>query len=197
MNVTMKSLLTAMAVIGIALLLGAGSFALTMRFPLDNTIVNNGPWQTDLSMGSKQASLHMRARIAIIGLFALKKSEAVYFIARTDSEGRPLNSSCDYRIEGRDLPSRWWSITALGPTFFLIPNEAGRYSVTWANAARERDGSYVIRLSPDRKEGNWISTGSRKTGQINLTLRLYRPPAAVLEKPGDVELPAIIQEACR
>ncbi|MBN2160330.1 MAG: DUF1214 domain-containing protein [Spirochaetes bacterium] len=193
----MRSFLKIAALVAAAFLLGAGSFGLAVYFPPEGAIVTNGPWQTDLSVGSKQTGMHMRARVALMGLFALKKSEAVYFIAREDSEGRPLDSSCDYRLEGRDLPARWWSITALGPTFFLIPNDEGRYSVTWANVARERDGRYVIRLSPERKEGNWIPTGSRDAGRINLTLRLYRPPASVLERPGGVELPTIVREACR
>ena len=117
-----------LAVILIAVILGVGSFALTIRFPAKGTIVTNGPWETDLSAGSPQSGMYMRARVAIMALFALNKSEAVYFIARKDSEGNPLNSRCNYRIEGTDMPARWWSITALGWNYFLIPNEANRYS---------------------------------------------------------------------
>ena len=186
-----------LAVILIAVILGVGSFALTIRFPQKVTIVSNGAWETDLSVGSPQTDMYMRARVALLGLFALNKSEAVYFLARKDSEGNPLNSRCNYRIEGKDMPARWWSITALGGNYFLIPNEANRYSCNWANILRNPDNSYVIKMSAKRQEGNWISTGTKDQGQFNLNLRLYKPYPVVLGKPESIELPRIIKEVCR
>lgn len=190
----MKKILTALAIAAAAFLLGAGSFALAIAFPRGSAMATSGPWQTDLTVGSAQTGPYMRARIALMGLFALKKTEAVYYIARTDSAGNPLDAKYDYRIEGRDVPARWWSITALGWDFHLIPNEAGRYSFNWANVAREPDRAYVIRLSPNKKEGNWLPAGAPDGGSIALTLRLYRPELSVLEKPGSVDLPRIVRE---
>ncbi|HOD16380.1 MAG TPA: DUF1214 domain-containing protein [Spirochaetota bacterium] len=190
----MKKLLSALAITAAALLLGAGSFALAIAYPRAGAMAGSGPWQTDLTVGSAQTGPYMRARIAIMGLFALRKTEAVYYIARADSAGDPLDANYDYRIEGRDVPARWWSITALGWDFHLIPNEAGLYSFNWANVKRKPDGSYVIRLSPHKKEGNWLPAGAPDGGSIALTLRLYRPEPAVLEKPGSVDLPRIIRE---
>jgi len=193
----MKSFWKYPAVILIAVILGVGSFALTLRFPQKGTIVYNGAWETDLSVGSPQTDMYMRARIALIGLFALNKVEAVYFIARKDSDGNPLNSRCSYRIEGKDMPARWWSITALGWNYFLIPNEADRYSYNWANISRNPDNSYVIKLSASREGRNWISTGTKDQGQFNLILRLYKPYPVVLDKPATIELPRIIKEVCQ
>lgn len=191
---SMKLFWKYLAVIIIAVILGVGSFALMIRFPAKGTIVSNGPWETDLSVGSPQSGRYMRARVALMALFALNKSEAVYFVARKDSEGNPLNSRCDYRIEGKDMPARWWSITALSWNYFLIPNEANRYSYNWANISRNTDNSYVIKISAKRQEGNWISTGTKDQGQFNLNLRLYKPYPIVLREPESIELPRIIKE---
>ena len=98
------------------------------------------------------------------------------------------------RAPGWNAPARWWSITALGWDYHLIPNEAGRYSFNWANVKRGPDGGYMIRLSPHKKDGNWLPSGAPGGGSIALTLRLYRPEPAVLEKPGAVDLPRIVRE---
>lgn len=193
----MKTFLKILAVSAAAIVLGAGSFALVMAFPPENTVVSNGPWQTDLSVGSVQTGMYMRARIALIGLFALRKTEAVYFTARADSKGGPLDSRCDYRIEGKDLPARWWSITAVGWNYYLIPNEANRYSFNWANVARGPGGGYVIHLSSQKKEGNWLPSGSPDQGRLSLVLRLYLPAEEVLKTPGSIELPRIVSEGIR
>jgi hypothetical protein len=192
-----KQFLKMLAVPLAAALLGAASFAVVIAVPCGNTIASNGPWQTDLAVGSEHTGLYMRARVALMGLFALRRSEAVYFIARADSDGRPLESRCDYRIEGGDLPARWWSITALGWNYYLIPNSANRYSFNSAGVTRGPGGTWVIRLSPDKKEGNWLPSGSPKQGRINLNLRLYRPEASVLASPATVKLPRIVREGCR
>lgn len=192
-----KSALKYLAVILIAVVIAAISFALTIYIPSEGTIIYNGPWQTDLSVGSAQSGIYMRARISLMGLFALNKSEAVYFIAQNDSQGKPLDSRCDYRIEGGNLPARWWSITVLGWNYFLIPNEHNRYSYNWANISCNADKSYVIKLSTQRKAGNWIPTGSKDQGQFNLNLRLYKPYPLVLEEPGNINLPRIIKEECQ
>ena len=192
----MKQFLKFLAVPIVAAVLGAGSFAVLIAVPYGNTVVNNGPWQADLAVGSVQTGIYARSRTALMGLFALRTSEAVYFIARADSGGRPLESRCDYRIEGRDLPSRWWSVTALGWNFYLIPNEANRYSFNSANVKRDPGGSYVIRLSSKKQEGNWLPSGSQKQGRINLNLRLYLPDEGVLKNPGAVVLPRIVREGC-
>jgi len=191
-----KSFAKYLAIILVSAVIGVGSSALAIYLPLKGSMVYNGPWQTNLSIGSTQTGLYMRARMALMGLFALNKSEAVYFIANHDSQGKPLNSRCDYRIEGEDLPARWWSITVLGRNYFLIPNEDNRYSHNWANISSNPDKSYVIKLSSQRQDGNWISTGVKDQGKFRLNLRLYKPYPILLEKPGSIKLPRIIREEC-
>lgn len=187
----MKILLKIVGIGLLGLFLGIVSLLVLFNFPLENTVITNGPWQTDLSIGSSQTGIYARARVALIGLFAFKRSEVVYYIAKQDSDGRPLNSKHIYRIEGKDLDTKWWSITIVGWNFFLIPNVQKRYSYNWARVVRNRDRSYTIRLSEKKRKGNWLPTGG---GTFYINLRLYRPGQSVHENPGNISLPRIIRE---
>src|SRR5262249_5932959 len=128
-------------------------------------------------------------------LLALRSSEALYFIASVDADGRRLRSSCDYRIEGRDPPARWWSITLYADDMFLIPNRLARYSYGGSNVMREPDGHFVIHVAASERTGNWLPSGDHR--QLHLTLRLYGPSAAVLAHPEQAPLPSLVTEACR
>jgi hypothetical protein len=45
--------------------------------------VTNGLWRTNLALGSSQAGLYVRALVARTGLFALNRSETIYFIIQS------------------------------------------------------------------------------------------------------------------
>jgi hypothetical protein len=74
--------------------------------------VSDGPWRTSLYTGSSEGGPYLRAHIAVHGLLALSREETIYYTAADDGEGNVLDGNCAYRIEGRDPPTRWWSITA-------------------------------------------------------------------------------------
>jgi hypothetical protein len=90
---------------------GLGITALTLRQAASPSIAL-GAWLTDPLAGNTKADLYTRARIAVTGLFALDKSETLYFVARQDDKGQALRSRCQYRISGVQPAARWWSITA-------------------------------------------------------------------------------------
>src|SRR5260221_8008708 len=90
--------------------------------------VGDGPGRTSRYTGSSEGGPYLRARIAVHGLLALSREETIYYTAERDSEGKTLDGSCAYHIEGRDPPARWWSITAYGADDFLIPDTGDRYS---------------------------------------------------------------------
>jgi len=140
--------------------------------------------------------MYLRAVIARVGLFALNKTETIYYNADRDDEGRGLRSGCDYRIEGQEVPARWWSITLYGADNFLVANPQHRYSYNMKNVAREPDGSYKIFVSRSAHAGNWIPSGEAEQA-LALSLRCYNPEAVLYEKPEAVELPRIIREGCR
>ena len=192
----MKLILKILICLLVALVLGIGSALLLIKFsPIDKSRVVNGPWRTSLSIGSPQAGIYLRAWVALNGLFALNKTETVYFSADTDEDGQSLRSGCDYRVEGRDMAARWWSITVYGADNYLIPNEAMRNAFNDQDVAKNADGRYTISVSSTPKRGNWLPSGNQD--QLYLTLRLYNPLPEVYHKPAELELPQIIKEACR
>ena len=191
----MKFVLKCLAVLVIVLILGIFSAIKMVNSPPEGAWIKNGPWRINLAIGSKQAGMYARAFVARFGLFALQKSEAIYYGAQTDNEGQPLRSSCDYRIEGTDLDARWWSITAYGSDQYLIPNQQNRWSFNGKNVKREADGSYVITLSSKPKGKNWLPSGN--FDQVYLSIRLYNPAQATYENPGAITLPRIVKEECR
>ena len=75
--------------------------------------------KTNLTAGSAQSNPYQRAFVAIHGLFALNQSEAIYYTATADNDGRRARRSiAAMRSAGRDPDARWWSITAYRPTTF-------------------------------------------------------------------------------
>lgn len=194
---TIRRISRYLLVVVVALALGVGSAALGVNFITQKSLIRNGAWYTGLTYGSEQAGMYTRAAVAIVALFALNKSEVIYYTADTDDAGQLLRSSCDYRIEGTNLDpySSWWSITAYGGDNFLIPNEQNRYSYSNKNIEYDADGNFTIFLSSTPKTGNWLPTGNQN--KIILMLRMYNPAPSVYENLDTIELPHIIKEECK
>ena len=178
----------------VAVALGVGSaYYLVLHGTGQQDIVINGPWRTSLAAGGVDADMYTRAHVALVGLLALNKTETIYYTANRDSRGEPFDPACSYRIEGRDPDARWWSITAYGRDFYLIPNPQKKYAVGKTNMVRAADGSFIIRLSQAPVDGNWIATSP---DGFEITLRLYNPGPRVLANADTVELPTITRETC-
>lgn len=189
----MKRLAIGGAMVLIAALLGICSAWLMLRYG-DGAVVN-GAWRTDLTIGSPAADPYTRARVAISGLFALNRSETIYFAARTDDDGQKLSGACTYRITGTMLPARWWSITAYGTDHFLIPNAPGRYSFNMKSVEPDAAGAFEVAASGSEQPGHWLPTGP---DGFELTLRLYNPAADVAAHPEQLALPHIKRQGdCR
>lgn len=193
----MKTALRYLCIVLVALVLGIGSALYWLaRSPLDSNWVRKGPWKTNVLTGNEQSGMYDRARVAITGLLALKRSEALYFVADTDDGGEPLRARCEYKIESKDFDARWWSVTAYGSKYFLIPNEQRRYSFNGNTVARDPDGFFRIHLSSMPKEKNWIPTG-QKDQKLHITLRLYNPSPGIIGDSSSADLPHIIRGVCR
>jgi hypothetical protein len=193
---TLKIVLAVLAVLVIGGAIGYGTAVAAYEGMYSRGMVRNGQWVTNLAAGSSEAGLYARATVALHGLLALDKSETVYYQCVGDDKGEQLRSNCDYRIEGRPLDARWWSITLYGQDDFLIPNEQRRYSFNTNTVKLSPDGSYVIYLSGSLKEGNWLPSGTGDQ-KVVLTLRLYNPGQSVYDNPGGIELPRIIRDGCK
>jgi hypothetical protein len=189
MRIALKIL--GMLVVGIVLGLAATWFTV-FRGTMAGS-VSDGAWKTSLYAGSSEGGPYLRAAIAVHGLLALNRRETIYYTAAADSDGAALNGGCVYQITGRDPPARWWSVTAYGADDFLIPNAAGRYSVSMNSVARRADGSFTITVAKDAAAANGIPVAE---APFNLSLRLYNPDAAVAADPAHVALPVIRKVRC-
>lgn len=193
MKKPLKIVISVLVVLILGGLIGYGTAVLAYEGMFSRGTVINGQWATNLTIGSSEANPYVRANIALHFLLALAKSETMYYNCIGDDKREPLRSDCDYRIEGKGIDTRWWSITAYGQDDFLIPNEQKRYSFNINTVKTNPDGSYVIYLSSSPKEGNWLPSGDKKQN-IGLSLRLYNPGPSVYADPGGIELPRIVKK---
>ncbi len=131
----------------------------------------------------------LRAAIALGGLGALEQSEAMYFMARSDSDGDMLTGKHAYRWR---LPSDgvpvdgFWSLTMYEADgegrFFLVDNSIVRYSIgdRSSDFVRNEDGSVDILIQTDEPVGemkrNWLPA---PPGEMCLALRAYIPGAPI------------------
>lgn len=171
-----------MVLTGLVLGLGSAWYVITGA---GGTAVAYGSWEINPLVGSAAAGPWDRARVAHHALLGLTREEAVYYVASRDSAGRPLSADATYRISGQDIPARWWSITAYGPDYFLMPNAEGRYSFNSETVTRAEDGGFVLRVSRVPRTGDWLPLGEAE--RFDLLLRLYNPEG----RPTASELPLI------
>lgn len=163
-----------------------------------NSSVVDGYWVGDLDVGSSEADLQVRARIARKGLYALKRSEAVYYTRSLDDSGRPLDASCTYRLSGYEIPARWWSITLYDDESFLARNDDKAHSINSetieysANAWEAKIGP--VEPSSGPIAGNLLST--KGTTSFDLTLRLYEPIKAFPAGAVEAGFPKLERLAC-
>jgi hypothetical protein len=181
-----------------ALLLGIGSawYMIERGSPLTTNKV--GPWASWTSEGNPNADAYTKAHLARSGRLPLTSTVARYFVARTDSEGYRLTSSCEYSIEGRALNARWWSLAVYDDYGGLIDNPSGRYSFNSEEALRHADGTFRINLAPKARPENWLPSGDVDQYLI-LLLRIYSPRDTDSSGIGlipDERLPKIERKAC-
>lgn len=150
--------------------------------------IENGCWrgQNLAEVGTNQL---LTARIAVATLYALNPSEVIYLVANSDSKGEELSSENDYVIKGIPLDARYWSITLYAEDYFLVPNEADKFSYNLHNVRYESDSSFVINISSLKKEHNWLPSGDK--GKFYLTIRMYHPQEHVYKDIQSVQLPTI------
>jgi hypothetical protein len=76
---------------------------------------------------------------------------------------------------------------------WLIPNPAGRYSVSMNSVARGENGRFVVTLDQTQITKHWIPVAN---GRFDLSIRLYNPAAEVTADPARVPLPVIHRISC-
>ncbi len=156
---------------------------------------NYSGWYGSAVTGSADAGPWLRARVAISGLLALNKSQAIYLTRKTDDDGAPLREECRYRVTGGPIPGQWWSVTVYAADNFLPLNDDDALSFDATEVARDEAGRWSATLAPTRPEGQaWAST--RKAGNFDITLRIYQPSAAAQADFGSIPLPKVTRLSC-
>lgn len=180
-------------VVGIALGLGALWLATNRGFM--GGAIANGPWQTSLNYGIKSTDAMTRAAVARGGLLALPATETVYWQTARDSAGAALDGKCVYRLSGRALDARWWSVTIYDEAGYLMPNAVRVWSVNGANVPLDAAGRWQVTIAPTRPaSGGWLPSDAAQP--FHLTLRMYNPGRAFMANPDTAELPRIEKEGC-
>ena len=162
---------------------------------LTSGAIVNGPWTTSLGFGTKATDPVTRAAVARAGLLALPAKETVYWSAKTDAAGALLDGNCRYRLSGKPLAARWWSVTIYDAKGYLVANPANIWSVNGANVALDAKGKWRVTIAPDKPaEGAWLP--GTKGQPFHLTLRMYNPGQAFRADPAKAVLPQIVREGC-
>ena len=157
--------------------------------------IRNGPWTTSLGYGTKATDPLTRAMVARSGLLALPAKETIYWMAKADASGAPLDGNCRYGLSGKPLDARWWSVTIYDAKGYLVANPADIWSVNGANVALDAKGEWRVMIAPDKPaEGAWLP--GAKGQPFHLTLRMYNPGQAFRADPAKAVLPQIVREGC-
>ncbi len=139
-----------------------------------------------------------RARVALGGLGALPRTEAIYLTAVADKTGAPLTGAKAYTVH---LPAHlpvgaFWSLTMYQPDaggrLFFVDTPSKRFAVgdRTPELRAERDGSYDIFVQPNAPSGervvNWLPSPK---GPFRVIFRAYLPGPGFLD--GSFKLPPV------
>src|SRR5271157_2765592 len=147
----------------------------------------------------------LRAAAALAGIYGNSAEEAVYPMAKTGSDGQPLDGSKhNYTLTfaaGQFPPvNAFWSVTMYdGKTQLLIENPINRYLINspmLPGLKKNKDGSLTLYIQKDApsadKKSNWLPAPD---GPIYLVMRLYwpktEPPSILPPGEGTWQPPAI------
>ncbi|WP_430911479.1 DUF1214 domain-containing protein [Methylobacterium sp. sgz302541] len=180
--------------LGAGLGLGSADWATRGGYPFGGVPV--GSWTAWPRSGSVGSDPYTRAVNARRGEIALAIGEGMLLTAASDDAGRGLDAGCTYRIAGNTPPARAWTLTVAGRGKRDPERPLLREGFTSTEVLRERDGRFVVTLSPEVEPGNWLPT-PRASGPLRLALRLYDTPVAASVASLDRDaLPAITRVGC-
>lgn len=182
--------------VGIVLIGGLGSSWYSIEHGISFATQTIGPWTTWPAAALPDADPYTRAHFARLGILPLSAENAQTYIARVDSEGRTLHSSCDYVIEGHAIATHWWSIGAFDSRGRLIANTAERYAFTSDTIVLAPDGQFSVVLSRDVQPGNWLPVGG--AGRVAIAFTVIDLGIRSVVQEGEIEklLPVIKRSNC-
>ena len=184
--------------LGIVLIGGLGSSWYMVEAGSRLTTRAVGPWVVWTAAARSDADPYTRAHFARTGTLPLSTDVAQTFLAKTDSDGQKLHSSCEYVVDGRDLSAAWWSLSVFDDKGRLISNPAQRYAFTSETIAKAPDGSFTVALARDARPSNWLPTSG--AGRLSLILTVLDAKGQGQSASGatnSLTLPMIRRVVCR
>jgi hypothetical protein len=162
--------------ISLALLLGFGSTYWAVSGDYLFGKVRAGVWQGAPRVGSRDADPYARAVVARNAEIPLGVGEGITLTATSDDAGRPLQSTCVYRVGSTTPQARYWTITLHDEDGRPVFSELERSGFTSAEVLRDAEGRFTILVSRNPMPGNWLRMP--EGGRPGLALRLYDTPVA-------------------
>jgi hypothetical protein len=177
---------------------GAAIGIYTARLALDANLSGDlaraGPWEIRMSESLDSADPYARAERSRSGAIPLAAGEGFTLAAHSDSDGRPLDGRCVYRVAGETPAARFWSLTLFDEAGRLVANAARRQSFSSTELARDDKGRYEISVASDVQPGDWLPAPAE--GGFILLLRLYDTPVGAGASVTRQQVPAISRQAC-
>ncbi len=174
--------------------LGAASAWATLELGRSSFGETYGQWAHSRAAGSQAAGPYTRAIIARDGLLALSAREALYFTLTRDDQGDAMQESCIYELTGRELDSRWWSVTLYADDNFLVQNTDHAASIDASHVSVGSGGYWRARVAPVRGDATyWLSSRAARRN-FSLTLRVYNPHRDF--RPSAETLPVLTRASC-
>lgn len=183
-----------LAMVVIGLVVGAASAIIALKHVGMGSEEYSG-WSGSRVTGSAEAGPLLRARVALTGLLALNRSQAIYFTRKVDDLGEPLREDCHYRLVGGPLPGKWWSITAYASDDYLPQNQDDALSVDASEVTPDKRGIWEAEVGPSPNPAMpWLST--RQAGEFDLTLRIYNPASQAQRDFASIAFPKVERISC-
>ncbi len=157
---------------------------------------NYSGWYGSSVTGSRDADPWLRARVAVSGLLALNKSQALYFTRKTDDGGEPLREECRYRVTGSTIPGQWWSVTVYAADNYLPLNDDDALSFDSTEVKPDAAGQWSAVLAPVRPAAGEAWASTRKAGNFDITLRIYQPSTRAQADYASIPMPRVSKLDC-
>jgi hypothetical protein len=153
-----------------------------------------GPWVSWTKAGAPDPDPYTRAYLARAGALQLGVAEGLQLVAVVDSDNRPLERTCTYRVDGRTPTATFWTLLPIGPDGATIARNDGPPGFHSGRLARATDGSLQLYVGPSPRPLNWLETTGE--GTFTLVLSLYDTVFLTGIGANETQLPAIIREQC-
>lgn len=161
--------LLATAVIGVGL--GLASVYVSISPDAGFAAVASGAWTTSPRRGAMDADPYARASVARYADLPIATAEGLSFLARRDDAGEALDARCDYRLVGKPMATRAWTVTLLSADGGVAHTEDTRRNFTSREILHAEDGGFEIAVATQARPGNWLA--APRSGAFELMLRLY------------------------